>query len=179
MRRSGAAVALVVALVVAACGGGEASDDGGVAGPTTVAGRPDGTKEPFGPFDEGAVEITAPDGTTTCSCVLVADTREERAQGLMHVTDLGGFDGMLFVFARPSNASFHMRDTPMPLSIAFFDDRGGVVSTADMAPCLEGDCPSYPAAGPYRLALEVPQGRLGAVGVEAGSVLRIVEGCPS
>jgi uncharacterized membrane protein (UPF0127 family) len=64
----------------------------------------------------------------------------------------------------------------MPLSIAWFDGAGRFVSSADMAP--EQVEPSYFAAAPYRYAFEVPQGKLGAAGIGAGSSLVVGGACP-
>lgn len=75
---------------------------------------------------------------------------------------------MLFAFDRDTSGGFWMRNTPMPLSIAFFAADGALVSTAAMAPCGDrADCPSYAAAGAYRYALEVPRGDLDGLGVLA------------
>jgi uncharacterized membrane protein (UPF0127 family) len=72
----------------------------------------------------------------------------------------------------PIAHSFYMRNTPMPLSIAFLDGGGGVVSTADMTPCDDvAGCPLYHAAAPYRAAIEVPIGGLAALGIETGSTV--------
>lgn len=100
-------------------------------------------------------------------CVWLADAPEDRQRGLMEVTDLGdGKAGMLFAFDAPTTGRFWMRNTPMPLSIAFLDDGGSVVSTADMLPCGDrDDCPTYAAAGPYSWALEVPRGGLARLGL--------------
>jgi uncharacterized membrane protein (UPF0127 family) len=100
------------------------------------------------------------------SCVWVADTPTRRARGLMHVRNLDDHAGMLFVFDADSTGRFWMRNTPMPLQIAFFRDDGSLVSVAVMAPCGDHEqCPLYAAAGPYRYALEVPRGDLDALGV--------------
>jgi uncharacterized membrane protein (UPF0127 family) len=100
------------------------------------------------------------------SCVWVADTQPRRERGLMHVRDLADRAGMLFVFDADSTGRFWMRNTPMPLSIAFFRDDGRLVSVAVMAPCGDHEqCPRYAAAGPYRYALEVPRGDLDGLGV--------------
>ena len=125
-------------------------------------------RTPLRGFGQVAATITAADGTTCEVCLLAAESEEQHARGLMEVTDeeLGGYDGMVFIYPEGSSGSFWMRNTPMPLSIAYFDDAGALVSTADMAPCSNAPtCPSYPAAGPFALALEVPQGRLDDVGV--------------
>ena len=87
----------------------------------------------------------------------------------MTVKDLQGYSGMVFVYAEDSNDEFYMRNTPTALSIAWIDQAGAVVSTADMAPCADREgCPLYPAAGPYRLAIEVPKGRLAAPSASSG-----------
>jgi uncharacterized membrane protein (UPF0127 family) len=92
----------------------------------------------------------------------------------MTVTDptLGGYDGMLFRSDSDTDESFWMRNTPMPLSIAYVGHTGTLVSTADMQPCADSpDCELYPPAGPYRLAIEVPQGKLGALGIAEGATV--------
>ena len=66
----------------------------------------------------------------------------------------------------------------MPLSIAFFDADGGLVSSTDMAPCGDSaTCRTYAADGPYRYALEVPKGRLAALGVTDGAALEVGGRC--
>jgi uncharacterized membrane protein (UPF0127 family) len=132
----------------------------------------------FGEFGEVAIAITAPDGTVTGWCVLLAETEAQRQRGLMEVTDLQGFAGMLFVWDTDAQSSFYMRNTPMPLSIAWVDSTGQLVSTEDMAPCEDvDDCPLYSALGPYRFALEVPQGRLEDMGLVNGSTLAVGGSC--
>ncbi len=96
--------------------------------------------------------------------VAVAETAELRAQGLMNVTDLGSLDGMLFVFPEAVTAEFWMKDTLIPLDIAFFDGGGDFVDKLTMVPCEADPCPTYPAAGPYRYALEAPEGGLEILG---------------
>jgi uncharacterized membrane protein (UPF0127 family) len=129
-------------------------------------------------FGEVAIAITGPDGAVAGWCVLVAATAEQRQRGLMEVSDLGGYTGMLFVWDADSSSSFYMRNTPTPLSIAWFDADGALVSTADMDPCpdIEG-CPTYPSGGSYRFALEVPQGSLADVGVVDGSSVAVGGSC--
>jgi uncharacterized membrane protein (UPF0127 family) len=122
-------------------------------------------------FRETHVSVTAPRGTLAW-CMLLAETEAQHNRGLMQVTDptLGGYDGMLFRFTEDTNDQFYMRNTPMPLSIAFIASNGDVVSTTDMAPCDDSaGCPLYSAAAPYRSAIEVPQGHLGRLGIEPGA----------
>jgi uncharacterized membrane protein (UPF0127 family) len=111
-------------------------------------------------------------------CALLAQTANQQARGLMARTDLAGHAGMLFVFAADSTGTFYMRNTPMPLSIAWFDGTGRFVSATDMVPCPDRpDCHQYAAARAYRYALEVPQGGLGGLGVGPGSTITVGGGC--
>jgi uncharacterized membrane protein (UPF0127 family) len=131
---------------------------------------------PLGGFGKAEVTISGPDGGTVTRCLHLADTPQRVRQGLMNVTDdrLGGYGGMLFMFPADTTGAFWMRNTPMPLSIAYLDSLGRVVSTADMRPCADRpDCPRYAPKGPYRYAVEVPRGRLGDLGLVAGSTLHI------
>jgi uncharacterized membrane protein (UPF0127 family) len=129
-------------------------------------------------FGETAVSVEAADGTVTGCCVLVAVTSAQRERGLMEVTDLGGYTGMLFVWNKDASGGFWMRNTPTPLSIAWFDAEGGFVSSADMAPCDDtDDCPSYDPTGPYRFALEVPEGGLDEMGIGPGSRIAVGGEC--
>jgi uncharacterized membrane protein (UPF0127 family) len=142
---------------------------------TTLAPRPPGVV-PEGFATVGA-EITAADGSVCTVCLWAAATPEDRARGLMGVTDLGGADGMAFLYDAPTEGDFWMRDTPTPLSIAFFAADGAFVSASDMVPCLAGpaaDCPRYGAAGPYTTAIEVFAGDLAGLGIAAGSRLELV-----
>lgn len=132
-------------------------------------------------FRSVIITITHPDGSTTEHCVWIADDRPSQAQGLMGVTDpgLGGRAGMVFRFPGEVATSFWMKDTPLPLSIAWFDASGLFVSSADMSPCPVGEprCPRYSAAGPYQYALEVPEGTLNALGVGDRSRIALGRHC--
>jgi uncharacterized membrane protein (UPF0127 family) len=123
----------------------------------------------------GETQVTVTNGSATMSwCLLLAATEAQRNRGLMQVTDptLGGYAGMLFRFDGDSNDQFYMRNTPMPLSIAFVAADGKVISTTDMAPCADRPgCPLYSAAAPYRTAIEVPQGQLQHLGIDTGATV--------
>lgn len=128
-------------------------------------------------FDEARVRITSTGGKQVLWCLLRAATARARQRGLMQVRDrqLGHHGGMLFSYPRPSNETYWMRNTPMPLSIAFFDAKGRFVSATDMAPCgSSAKCPSYAAAGPYQYAIEVPQGQLASLGIGNGARIDVV-----
>ena len=97
----------------------------------------------------------------------------------MEVTDLAGYDGMVFRWSSPVTERFWMKKTRIALSIAFFDSAGRLVSAADMEPCPDSvtDCPLTGAAGPYTDAIEVPKGALGALGAVSGSTLTVGAPC--
>ena len=149
--------------------------------PATTAPTPQPTTPPRCPapgrgsdFDGfGATEIVIDNSQGSHrSCVLTADTDAQQQRGLMRQNDLDGYDGMIFRFAKAEEQSFWMRNTSIPLSIAFFDGAGAFVSASDMAPCGDrADCPHYNSGGAARYALEVIQGRLPAVGGTPGSRL--------
>ena len=83
----------------------------------------------------------------------------------MHVTDLQGYSGMAFVFPEDVRESFYMKNTLIPLSIAWLDQGGFVVTILDMEPCGSQDpCPIYTPSGNYRTAIEVPKGDLEPAG---------------
>jgi uncharacterized membrane protein (UPF0127 family) len=135
-----------------------------------------GGRRPLAGFGEVQATITSGDGDRCVVCLLSATTDEQRARGLMEVTDrsLGGYDGMLFEFPGEVDGAFWMRNTPLPLQIAYFDDRGGLVSTTEMDPCGDrADCPNYRADAPFAFALEVPQGELAALEFDGDATLVI------
>ena len=82
------------------------------------------------------------------------------------------------VFTTDTNETFYMRNTPMPLSIAWFDASGRFISATDMAPCADRpDCPTYAAARAYRYALEVQRGGLSSLGIGPGSTITVGAAC--
>ncbi len=138
-------------------------------------------------FPEVAFSITpapGPAGTSAggglrARCGVLASTPAQRETGLMGRRDLAGYAGMVFSFASPTRTYFYMKDTPLPLSIAWWGAGGGFVGSADMAPCAPAAaaCPLYRPAGPYVLALEVPQGRLASLGAGPGAHLALDGQC--
>jgi uncharacterized protein len=101
--------------------------------------------------------------------VKVADEPERRQQGLMNVPDLPDGIGMLFTFEDARTGGFWMRDTLVPLDIAYLAD-GEVVAILQMDPCPpdEIDCEIYDPGTEYDAALEVGQGVFDEVGVTEG-----------
>jgi uncharacterized protein len=105
--------------------------------------------------------------------VRIAETEEERQAGLMNVMALAPDDGMAFVFDGPVTTTFWMKDTLIPLSVAFVGQDGRVVSTTDMQPCEADPCPTYAASSPYTLAVEANLGWFADHGISAGDRARL------
>lgn len=98
----------------------------------------------------------------------VAATDRERAIGLMHRTQMGTHEGMLFVFERPGVQCFWMKNTLIPLSIAFVDDDGTIVNTDEMKPqTLDSHCSDRPV----RYVLEMNTGWFKKRALTTGSKL--------
>jgi uncharacterized membrane protein (UPF0127 family) len=93
----------------------------------------------------------------------------------MFVTDLGGPEAMAFRYPDPHTGTFWMKNTVLPLSIAFFAPDGGFLSSFDMEPCTVDPCPTYPTAPAFLVAVEVPQGGLPALGLTPGSRLELLD----
>jgi uncharacterized membrane protein (UPF0127 family) len=105
--------------------------------------------------------------------VRIAETEQERQAGLMNVMALAENDGMAFLFDQPVTSTFWMKDTLIPLSIAFVGPDGRVVSITDMRPCETDPCPTYAALGPYTFAVEANLGWFKEHGIVAGDRARL------
>ncbi len=99
----------------------------------------------------------------------VAANNPDRMQGLMNRRSMAPNQGMLFVFPQAARHCMWMRNTYLPLSVAFLDDDGRILNIEDMAPQTET---SHCASAAARFALEMNQGWFAGKGVKAG--LRIV-----
>ena len=156
---AGRALATVaaVALLLAACRGG----------PQDVP--------PLHPRIDGwpqtAVEVVT-DGEVHEVAALVAASPERRQRGLQEVEDLPEGVGMLFLFDRDRTGGFWMKDTLVPLEIAFARVDGEIVAILSMEPCEADPCEVYDPGQAYRAALEVPDGWLSERGVRPGDRLR-------
>lgn len=98
----------------------------------------------------------------------LAITPDQRQIGLMYRREMPTNDGMLFVFEEPQPQCFWMKNTLLPLTIAFVADDGTIVNLADMQPMNEA---SHCSAKPVRYALEMNQGWFTKRGIKAGSKL--------
>jgi uncharacterized membrane protein (UPF0127 family) len=109
------------------------------------------------------------EGTDALLYVDVADQPAEQWQGLMSVKSLPADQGMAFVFNEPVGSTFWMKDTLIPLSIAFVDEHDEVIGMRDMQPCAADPCPSYGVEEPYILAIEANLGWFDEHGVMFGA----------
>jgi len=103
----------------------------------------------------------------------LADRVDTRMTGLMHRTALAQNAGMLFVFDEAAIHCMWMKNTLIPLSVAFVDEAGAVINVADMQPHSEQ---SHCAARPARYALEMSRGWFAERGIGPGSRLRGIPG---
>lgn len=151
------AVLTVVALLLAGCGGTETTGStGGSTGASTISLKP--------------LTINASGGETVKLRVEIADNDAERQRGLMERTALGEDRGMLFVFDAEATRSFWMKNTLIPLSVAYLDSEGQIIDIQDMQPLDET---SHPSAEPAKYALEVNQGYYEEHGVEVGDIAEL------
>ena len=99
----------------------------------------------------------------------VAMTPTQQATGMMFRREMGANEGMLFVNADSGVRCFWMRNTLLPLTIAFIAEDGTIVNLADMQPQSDE---SHCSAAPVRYALEMNQGWFAKRGIKAGHKLR-------
>ncbi len=105
----------------------------------------------------------------------VASTFDTRMQGLMFRKRLGQNEGMLFVFPQAELHCMWMKNTLIPLSVAFVDAKGRIVSTSEMQPQTED---SHCASAPAKFALEMSKGWFSAKGIKPGTSILGLDGAP-
>jgi uncharacterized protein len=179
----------VFALVAAAAGCAspattDAAPTGAASGDAALASEPE--VPPLHPdtdhLDETVVTVTTDDGDSVRVDVKVAATDAERQRGLMEVEELPAGVGMLFVFDDDRTGGFWMRNTLVPLDIAYIDADGSIGTILAMDPCVAedaSDCEVHTPPHPYRTALEVPQGWFAAQGVAAGDLVTWTDPVPA
>jgi uncharacterized protein len=106
--------------------------------------------------------------------IQVADTPKKREKGLMFVEKLPKNEGMLFVFPVKTYDGFWMKNTLIPLSIAFLDSDGKILRILDMVPCKEDECPTYDPELSYYYALEVNLGWFEKNQIKEGDFVQFV-----
>jgi uncharacterized membrane protein (UPF0127 family) len=116
-----------------------------------------------------AYRLEPADGPARTVRLEVAADPAARARGLMGRRQVPEGTGMVFLYPADVRGAFWMKNTLVPLSIAFVAADGRVVSVAEMRPCQADPCPTYPPAGPYRYAVELAAGAFGAARVGPGA----------
>jgi uncharacterized protein len=171
---------LVILVCVAAVLGTVACGDEETSAPTTTVSGPGTTTAEEGapsttePEESGPVVVLETAGGEEVEVpVEVADSPAEREVGLMGRESLPEGTGMMFLFGGDSDSGFWMKDTLIPLSIAFADADGTIVSILDMEPCEADPCEIYDPGAVYRSALEVNQGAFDDWGVQVGDRLSL------
>lgn len=106
----------------------------------------------------------------------VAAQDRHRQLGLMHRQSMPAQRGMLFIFPQLNTHCMWMRNTLIPLSVAFLDDAGKIINIEDMTPHSEDN---HCAKRPARYALEMNRGWFAQRGIVAGQALRGLERAPA
>ncbi len=109
----------------------------------------------------------------------VVYSREAQMRGLMGVTDLKDGNGMIFIYDSPQALSFWMKNTLIPLSIAFVESDGKIAQIYNMDPELEKpdwNLKSYTSVTPVKYAIEVPSGWFARKGINTDTIINIPNG---
>ena len=122
-------------------------------------------------FGKGTATLTGAETVTID--VEIASNGDQRSYGLMYRKWLHPDKGMVFQFPSDSQGGFWMKNTLIPLSIAFYEADGTIVDILDMEPCEADPCEVYAPAAPYRGALEVNQGAFTDWGIEIGDTITV------
>lgn len=103
----------------------------------------------------------------------VADTENKREKGLMGVRALPKGTGVVFLFDGMTSTPFYMKDTLIPLDIAFWDDHSRIVDIKTMQPCKKDPCPLYYASSQYLGAAEVNAGEFSRGRIAKGDAVKL------
>jgi uncharacterized membrane protein (UPF0127 family) len=123
-------------------------------------------------FPHGTATVRTPAHTVQVR-VEIAETAAQQEQGLSGRLRLAPKSGMAFLWKSDVRGRFWMKDTSVPLSIAFWDGRGRILRILDMAPCRVDPCTIYDPHVAFRGALEVNRGAFARWGVRPGAVVTI------
>lgn len=105
----------------------------------------------------------------------VASTEAQRVRGLMYRDKLAQNSGMIFVYPRTGIMSMWMKNTPVPLSVAFIDEKGRILNIEDMAPYSEQ---AHGSSGAAAYALEMNRGWFAKKGIKPGDRVQGLEKLP-
>lgn len=144
---------LILSVLAAACG--RSWEDG-----TSSEELPQGVLE-IGDDDPLVIEVD------------LALTNRDQAKGLMEVEEIPDEYGMVFLWSDSGTHSFYMKNTLIPLDIAWWDEDGRIVDIQTMQPCIEDPCATYAPAAEHIGAVEVNAGLLESAGIEVGDPVRL------
>ena len=170
-------VALLLSVLLGACGGDEPGSTA-VEDPSPTPSSVENTTAPSPSssstvrFQPAKVLIDTGEGSVLIDAEK-AETPEQHSLGLMHRTSLPAEAGMVFLFFQERTGGFWMKNTLIPLSIAFFDEKGEIVRILDMEPCRADPCEVYDPGTSYSGALEVNQGAFDRWGVAEGDRITV------
>lgn len=149
---------LAVPAVLSACGSTPAD-------PGVVGGLPGGTLS-IGEPEKISMEVE------------IASTAPAQAKGLMNVKEVPDDYGLVFIWPEPGVHSFYMKNTLIPLDIAWWDEDGKIVDIQTMTPCRQDPCPVYDPAAEHIAAVEVKAGLLSSSEVRVGDSVRLRRSSP-
>ncbi|MGH8933196.1 MAG: DUF192 domain-containing protein [Egibacteraceae bacterium] len=158
-------VSILTLVLVAACARAPATEPGPL--------------QPSEPFTVSQVVLSGPGGESVEVPVYVADNSGERGRGLMFREHLPPRTGMVFIFPEARAGAFYMKNTLIPLSIAFYGQGGRVLRVLDMEPCEAEPCPLYNPGVAFIGALEVNQGFFGETGLDETWTIELPEDLPA
>ena len=124
-------------------------------------------------LERATARIATRAGADVVLQVEVVRTRAERRKGLMYRRSLQAKSGMVFVYPQPVRGGFWMKNTLIPLDIAFYDAAGKILRILTMTPCRTDPCRIYEPGVAYRAALEVSAGSFRRWQVKAGDRITI------
>ena len=163
LKERGFVLLTALAAVLAGCG----SADAGVRG-SDVGGNGEQAAEAAAGAVTQAVELVPLRVGGIEIQVEVADDADERQQGLMYRESLGENQGMLFVYPEQRTLGFWMKNTLIPLDIAYIDREGRIVDIQQMEPQTTE---THDSAAPAMYALEMNQGWFEANGIRIGDLI--------
>lgn len=140
--------------------------------------RSDAAYEDFNNIDLRGAELTIARPLASAEPILtlsvkIADTIPSRQKGLMGVRALPPESGMVFPFETPVGIGFYMKNTLIPLDIAFWGPGRRIIAILQMAPCKDDPCPLHSPGQTYVGALEVNRGVLAKNGVRVGDLVEL------
>jgi uncharacterized protein len=168
--------AIIFSLLVVlgtACGGNLPFEDEPAGGGNSSSSGSPPEAEIEGPEFERATGRLIGDGAQVRLDLEVAETPEQRAFGLMFRESLPPDAGMVFLFPGATTGGFFMKNTLIPLSIAFFDQDGEILAIIDMTPCRREPCKIYEPGVAYTGALEVNEGSFARWDISIGDHFEI------